>query len=183
MRLQTIEAWSLDTEAETTPAPVVCPACGGANDREAVFCANPACRKALGPFDYVQEELAAGTRWYERVSDRASAFISRPHFIAAHSLWFALWLAVNTGLFALVGRFDDYPYSLLSFILSIESVFITGFLLISQRRQRAHADKRAELDYEVGVRTYREIEELKEIARATRAQLAELRVAINSRNN
>jgi uncharacterized membrane protein len=65
-------------------------------------------------------------------------------------------------------------------ILSLESVFVTGFVLISQRRQKAHADKRAELDYEVGVRTYREIEELKEIARATQAQLAELKATINS---
>src|SRR5687767_10245928 len=110
-----------------TPAPITCPACGGANSRDAVFCANPACAKALGPFEYVLEELAAETRWYERVSDRATGFISRPHFLAVHSLWFVLWLVVNTGLIALVGRFDDYPYSLLSFILSIESVFVTGF--------------------------------------------------------
>lgn len=183
MRLAAIEAWGLDRGAEAPPAHLVCPACGGANDARAVFCANPACRKALGPFDYVQEELAAGARWYERVSDRAASLISRPHFLAVHSLWFAVWLAVNTGLFALVGRFDDYPYSLLSFILSIESVFITGFVLISQRRQRSYADKRAELDYEVGVRTYREIEELKEIARATQAQLAELKRARGPRSN
>ena len=183
MGLQTIEAWTLDTEAEAATAPVICPACGGANNSDAVFCANPACRKALGPFDYVQEELAAEARWYERVADRAASLISRPHFLAVHTVWFALWLAVNTGLFALVGRFDDYPFSLLGFILSVESVFVTGFVLISQRRQRAHADKRAELDYEVGVRTYREIEELKELARATQAQLAELNRTLGSRNN
>lgn len=183
MRLQTIEAWTLDGEAGARSAPPVCPACGGANGADAVFCANPACRKALGPFDYVHEELAAETRWYERVADRAASVISRPHFLAAHTVWFALWLAVNTGVVALVHRFDNYPYNLLGLILSIESVFVTGFVLISQRRQRAHADKRAELDYEVGVRTYREIEELKEIARATQAQLAELERAINPRNN
>ncbi|HLL77098.1 MAG TPA: DUF1003 domain-containing protein [Pyrinomonadaceae bacterium] len=184
MRLQTIEAWILDREraAEAAPAPVACPVCGGENGVRAVFCGNPACRKALGPFAYVREELAAEVRWYERLSDRVSDFISRPHFLAAHSLWFALWLALNTGVFALVGRFDDYPYSLLGFILAIESVFITGFLLISQRRQKAHADKRDELDYEISVRTYREIGELRELARATQSQLAELKAAIKSEN-
>lgn len=182
MRVPTLEAWVVNGEADAPPAPVVCPACGGANDVRAVFCANPACRKALGPFDYVREELAAETRWYERLSDRATAFISRPHFLVAHSLWFALWLGVNTGILALVGRFDNYPYNLLGLILSLESVFVTGFVLISQRRQKAHADKRAELDYEVGVRTYREIEELKELARETRAQLAELKAALKSSN-
>src|SRR5205085_35661 len=122
----------------------VCPACGGANKAEAIFCASAACGKALGPFAYVHEELAAKTRWYERLADRATDFISRPHFLVAHSLWFALWLVLNTGIFALVGKFDDYPYNLLGLILSVESIFITGFLLISQNRQNAHADKRAE---------------------------------------
>ncbi|HLE56612.1 MAG TPA: DUF1003 domain-containing protein [Rhodothermia bacterium] len=40
-------------------------------------------------------------------------------------------------------------------------MFITGFVLISQNRQSAHADKRAELDYEVNVRTFRDIQPIK----------------------
>jgi uncharacterized membrane protein len=50
---------------------------------------------------------------------------------------------------------DEYPFGLLGIILSVEAIFITGFLLISSNRQSAHANKRAELDYEVNVRTYR----------------------------
>jgi uncharacterized membrane protein len=56
--------------------------------------------------------------------------------------------------------FDLYPFGLLGIILSIEAIFITGFLLISQNRQSAHADKRSELDYEVNVRTFREIQKM-----------------------
>lgn len=168
------------------PAPVAtaqlsCPACGGANSSAAVFCANAACGKALGPFAYVLEELTADTRWYERLADRATDFISRPHFLVAHSLWFLLWLLLNTGLFAIVGKFDDYPYNLLGLILSVESIFITGFLLISQNRQNAHAAKRAELDYEVNVRTYREIDELKALAQTMQAQLAQVETTLRSR--
>ena len=108
-------------------------------------------------------------------------FISRPHFLVVHSLWFVLWLVLNTGIFAVVGKFDDYPYNLLGLILSVESIFITGFLLISQNRQNAHADKRAELDYEVSVRTYREIDELTEVVRAMQAQISSLEQTIRSR--
>lgn len=68
---------------------------------------------------------------------------------------------VNTGILAFSQIFDAYPFSLLGIILAAEAIFITGFLLISQNRQSAHADKRAELDYEVNVRTYREIQEIK----------------------
>ena len=57
--------------------------------------------------------------------------------------------------------FDAYPFGLLGIILSIEAIFITGFLLISQNRQSAHAEKRSELDYEVNVRTFREIQNMK----------------------
>jgi uncharacterized membrane protein len=143
-----------------TPAPMVCPACGGTNAPDAVFCANAACHKALGEFRYVKEELDAETRWFERLADRISGFIGKPHFIAVHVFWLTVWVAINTGLLAIIHRFDDYPFELLGILLSIEAIFITGFLLISQNRQNAHADKRAELDYEVNVRTYREINEI-----------------------
>ena len=148
-----------------------CPACGGANAPDAVFCANAECGKALGPFAYVREELAQRARWHERLADRVAAFVGRPQFILAHTLWFAAWLAVNTGVVAFVARFDDYPYSLLGLIISVEAIFITGFLLISQNRQSAHADKRAELDYEVNVRTYREISEMKALLETIRERL------------
>lgn len=150
---------------------LVCPACGGANSSDAVFCANPDCGKALGPFLYVREELEAMARWHERVADRVATFVGRPHFLATHALWFAAWLAVNTGVFAMIGKFDEYPYSLLGLILAAEAIFLTGFLLISQNRQNAHADKRAQLDYEVNVRTYREISEMRQLLEALRVRL------------
>ena len=140
--------------------PIVCPGCGGENPVDAIFCANPACRKALGEFRYVREELLAAARWYEPTADRVAAFIGKPHFLAIHSLWFGVWLAINTGVLAVVARFDEYPFGLLGIILAVEAIFITGFLLISTNRQTAHAEKRAELDYEVNVRTYREITRL-----------------------
>ncbi len=138
----------------------VCPACGGANAHDAVFCANPACHKALGEFKYVIEELAAGARVAEKIADRIIEFVGRPQFVAIHVVWFAVWVLINSGAIALVATFDVYPYSLLGIILSIEAILITSFLLISNNRQSTHSNKRAELDYEVNVRTYRHILQL-----------------------
>lgn len=148
-----------------------CPACGGENAAGAVFCANAACHKALGEFRYVREELLEDARWHELLAERVAAFIGKPHFVAVHVVLFGLWVAVNTGIFVFVRAFDEYPFGLLGIILSVEAIFITGFLLISQNRQNAHADKRAELDYEVNVRTYREIHEIKAMLEATRERL------------
>lgn len=144
----------------------VCPACGLANAPDAVFCANPDCRKALGEFPFVLEEMrAARGRWHEMLAERVAGFIGRPHFFAVHLVWFVVWVTLNTGLVAMIRRFDDYPFGLLGILLSAEAIFITGFLLISQNRQSALADRRATLDYEVNVRTYRRIGEIEQSVR------------------
>ena len=145
---------------------ITCPACGGKNPGDAVFCANPACRKALGGFRFVREELASASRWHERIADRVATFVGTPHFLAVHAAWFVIWVAINTGIVAVMARFDEYPFGLLGIVLAIEAIFITGILLISNNRQSAHADLRGELDYEVNVRTYRRIEELERLLRA-----------------
>ena len=159
--------------------PVRCPACGGANAHDAVFCADPACHKALGEFKYVREELRAAARWHEILADKITAFIGKPHFLAVHGLWFAAWVALNTGLVAVVHAFDEYPFGLLGIILAIEAIFITGFVLISNIRQSTHADKRAELDYEVNVRTYREINEIDAMLRSILERLATLEARLS----
>ena len=138
---------------------IVCPACGGRNVPDAVFCANPACHKALGDFPYVHEELASAARWHEVMADRVATFVGRPRIVA------------------MMMAFDAYPFGLLGIILSIEAIFITGFLLISQNRQTAHADKRAELDYEVNVRTYRRINHIDAMLRSIADRLDRLESA------
>jgi uncharacterized membrane protein len=158
--------------------PITCPVCGGANPADAIFCGNPACHKALGEFRYVKEELLAEARWYEKMADRISDFIAKPHFLIAHGLWFAIWVAMNTGVLAITWRFDEYPFGLLGIILAVEAIFITGFLLMSNTRQSAHANKRAELDYEVNVRTYRLINKADTVLREVMERLEKLEAAV-----
>ncbi len=140
--------------------PVQCPGCGGTNDSNAVFCANAACRRALGGFSYVLEELERDTSRIAKLAERVAEASGRPHFVTAHLLWFAFWILANSGLVAFFSAFDAYPYGLLGIILSIEGVLITLFLLVSSNRQSAYAEKRAALDYEVNVRTWRLVNHL-----------------------
>jgi uncharacterized membrane protein len=139
-----------------------------------VFCASPACHKALGEFKYVLEELAAKARVAEKIADRITEFVGRPQFVAVHVAWFIAWVLLNSGAIALVAVFDAYPYSLLGIALSIEAILITSFLLISNNRQSAHSNKRAELDYEVNVRTYRHILHVTDRLRAIEERLDRL---------
>jgi uncharacterized membrane protein len=146
--------------------PFRCPACGGANAPDAVFCQNLQCHKALGEFTYVHEGLLTETRWHKVLADKVTAFMTQPHFVAVHVLWFTIWIALNLGALALFGIFDEYPFFLLVTILAIETLFLTIFVLISNNRQTVHINKRAELDYEVSVRTYRTINEIHTIVHA-----------------
>ncbi|MGQ0592174.1 MAG: DUF1003 domain-containing protein [Gammaproteobacteria bacterium] len=145
---------------QAAPAPIICPACRGENPPDAVFCASPECHKALGEFRYVIEELAAQSSLLERLADKVTAFTGRPHFVTIHVLWFLAWVILNSGAIVAGVVFDAYPYSLLGIILAIEAILITSFVLISQNRQNAHQDQRAELDYEVNVKAYRKLGEI-----------------------
>lgn len=161
----------MSTTAAPGPTVSVCPACHGETVADAIFCGNPRCHKALGEFRFVREELATAARWHEVLADRIADFVGTGQFVVVHAVWLFAWVAINSGILTIVARFDDYPFSLLGIVLSIEALFITGFVLISQNRQNAHADKRAELDYEVNVRTYRRIRELDSVVRALAARL------------
>lgn len=138
--------------------PITCPVCGGENPPDAIFCANPQCHKSLGDFKYVLEELSEETKWYETLANKVARFIGQPAYIIVHILLLVLWIILNTGALAGLIVFDEYPYNLLGLVLGIEAVFITGFLLIDDSREDAHANKLAELDYEVNVRTYRKLQ-------------------------
>lgn len=162
-------------------ATITCPRCGGANSPDAVFCATPGCGKALGEFRYAEEEIERESRAHERIADRVAAFIGNPYFIVVHAVWFVLWVAANTGLVTFSPMFDAYPFGLLGIILSIEAIFITGFLLISQNRQGAHAEKRSELDYEVNVRTFREIQDVKGLLHDVNTRMQRVESALQQR--
>lgn len=151
--------------------PFRCPACGGANAADAVFCQNLQCHKALGEFTYVHEGLLTETRWHEFLADKVTAFMTQPHFVAVPVLWFTIWIALNLGALALFGIFDEYLFFLLVTTLAIETLFLTIFVLISNNRQTVHINKRAELDYEVSVRTYRTINEIHALVQALVARL------------
>ena len=166
------------TDRTAEKADISCSACGGLNKAAAVFCVH--CRKALGPFRYVREELSAVTTHYEKVADKVTDFIARPSFFVVHTLWLALWIAANAGIVMAVRRFDAYPYDLLSFLLGVEAIFITGFLLISQNRQQTLLEKATELDYEVNVLSYRELQETQALVRESLARLTALEARLQT---
>ena len=81
-------------------------------------------------------------------------------FVYLHAIFFAVWIVMNVGenhnVFGFK-PFDPYPFQLLTLIVSLEAIFLSTFVLISQNRMGAQADKRAELDLHVGLLSEHEI--------------------------
>ena len=92
----------------------------------------------------------------ERISDGITDFSGRMVFLYVHAIWFAVWIAVNLGIFGL-RPFDPYPFGLLTMIVSLEAIFLATFVLISQNRTSAEADHRADLALQINLLTEHEI--------------------------
>jgi uncharacterized membrane protein len=71
-------------------------------------------------------------------------------------VWFAVWIAANVGILP-VEPFDPYPFGMLTTIVSLEAIFLSTFVLVSQNRQAAIAERRAELDLQINLLAEHEV--------------------------
>ena len=86
----------------------------------------------------------------ERLADTITDFSGRMYFVYFHIVLFAIWILINLGYFG-IKPFDPYPFGLLTMIVSLEAIFLSTFVLISQNRLSAEADRRADLDLQIGL--------------------------------
>lgn len=86
----------------------------------------------------------------DRLADGITQLSGRMTFVYLHVIWFAIWIGLNTGHLG-VRIFDPFPYGLLTMIVSLEAIFLSTFVLISQNRLGEEADRRADLDLHIGL--------------------------------
>lgn len=85
----------------------------------------------------------------DHVSDAITNFAGSNFFVALHVIWYVVWILANVNLIPGVTPFDPYPFSFLTLVVSLEAIFLSTFVLITQNRMSAQADKRAHLDLQV----------------------------------
>lgn len=86
----------------------------------------------------------------DRIANAMTAFSGSMVFVALHALWFSVWMLLNLGVFGLPA-FDPFPFGLLTLVVSLEAIFLSTFVLISQNRQAQLADHRQKVTLEVDV--------------------------------
>jgi uncharacterized membrane protein len=105
-----------------------------------------------------REELAGASR-EETIAEGITRFTGSMRFVYLHLAIFGFWIVANLGWVPLVPAWDP-SFVVLAMIASVEAIFLSTFVLISQNRMAAAADKRAELDLQISLLSEHEITKL-----------------------
>jgi uncharacterized membrane protein len=106
----------------------------------------------------------------DRIADTITNFSGRLAFVYVHVVWFGAWIVLNTGRFGLK-PFDPFPYGLLTMIVSLEAIFLSTFVLISQNRMAELQESRADLHLHVGLLNEHETTRVLQMLDAIQAKL------------
>jgi uncharacterized membrane protein len=102
-----------------------------------------------------------------RIADRVTEFAGSMAFVYIHVLWFAVWIGF---------RVEKYPFGLLTMIVSLEAIFLSTFVMISQNRADAKRQVLADHQWDIVQTEEKQNEDLLTISN----QILELTRAIHS---
>jgi uncharacterized membrane protein len=91
-----------------------------------------------------------------RIADKVTAFSGSMRFVWIHAIWFGLWIGLGV---------EAYPYGLLTMIVSLEAIFLSTFVMISQNRADAKRQVVADLQWTTVQQEDKENQELLELSR------------------
>jgi len=116
----------------------------------------------------VNEEVEDKRTTVMKVADWIAEFSGSIAFLLLHVVLFFVWIVFNTawvgGIASLhaLTNFDPFPYGLLTMAVSLEAIFLSVFVLLSQNRQAAKERVRADIEYDVNLKAELEVAHLHE---------------------
>jgi uncharacterized membrane protein len=108
----------------------------------------------------VQEKYEEARSTEERAADRITTFAGTMRFVYLHAALFGGWIILNLGLIPGIKPFDPFPFVMLAMWASVEAIFLSTFVLISQNRMMMLSEKRADLDLQVSLLAEHEVTRL-----------------------
>ena len=109
----------------------------------------------------VNEEMEEHLTPLQKVSDWIAWFSGSMAFLLLNLVWFGTWIAINVADLGLP-HFDPFPFGLLTMIVSLEAIFLSCFVLISQNRQSEKDHVRGDIEYDVNIKAELEVSHLHE---------------------
>ena len=106
------------------------------------------------------------------LADAITRLVGSMIFVYLHVAWFSLWVLFNTGLLTPRGwHFDPYPFTFLTFVVSLEAIFLSTFILISQNHEERLAQRRGQLDLQINLLAEQETSKILQMLEAIHSRL------------
>jgi uncharacterized membrane protein len=85
----------------------------------------------------------------DKFADAMTKFSGGMVFLYLHVVWFGAWIVLNVNLIPGIKAFDPFPFGFLTMAVSLEAIFLSTFVLISQNRQSILDEHRESLDLQI----------------------------------
>jgi uncharacterized membrane protein len=106
----------------------------------------------------VRSREDARRRSSDVLADRIALFAGSMKSVVIHGTAFTMWLVWN--VVPGTPKFDPYPFVMLAVLASVEAIFLSTFVLISQNRQASLNEKNAQLDLQINLLAEHEVTRL-----------------------
>lgn len=116
-------------------------------------------RRNIETMEAEQRRVVDEASLQEKVAQRITDFTGSMVFVYLHLLIFGSWIVINLGWIPGVPQFDE-TFVALAMIASVEAIFLSTFVLISQNRMAKAAQRRADLDLQINLLAEHEITQL-----------------------
>ncbi len=110
----------------------------------------------------VNEETEDKRSRVQKAADWIAEFAGSITFLLIHVVWFTVWVVINSVKLPGIPQFDPFPFGFLTLAVSLEAIFLSVFVLLSQNRQAAKDRVRSDIEYDVNLKAELEIVQLHE---------------------
>jgi len=85
----------------------------------------------------------------DRVAETIANFCGSMTFVWVHVVWFGIWILIN--VIPLLRHIDPFPFTFLTLVVSLEAIFLSTFILISQNHDTKISERRNHLDLQINL--------------------------------
>ena len=85
----------------------------------------------------------------DRIAEAIANFCGSVTFVWVHVIWFGGWILLNT--IPGIPHFDQFPFTFLTLVVSLEAIFLSTFILISQNLETRISERRSHLDLQLNM--------------------------------
>ena len=95
----------------------------------------------------IEEAERAKLTLGERTAEAITRFCGSMTFVYVHVVWFSGWIVFNTAF----DLFDPFPFTFLTLVVSLEAIFLSTFILITQNQETRLTERRNHLDLQINM--------------------------------